>query len=66
MSSRHRLAVFLVASASFLADNLIAFLIVESLIDGHMLIESTDDIITSSILSSVLQVFLLGQMLTQS
>ena len=49
MSSRHRLMVFLVAEASFIANNLTAFLIVESLIDGYMLIASTDDIVTLSL-----------------
>ena len=49
MSSRHRLMVFLVAAVSFIADNLTAFLIVEILIKGYMLIASTDAIVTSSI-----------------
>ena len=49
MSSRHRLMVFLVAAVSFLADNITDFLIFEILIEGYMLIASTDAIVTSSI-----------------
>ena len=40
---------FLGAAVSFLAKNLTAFLIVEILIDGYMLIASTDAIVTSSL-----------------
>ena len=43
MSYSHRLMVFLVAAVSLLANNLTAFLVVASLIDGYMLIASTDD-----------------------
>ena len=48
-SSRHRLMVFLAVAVSFLAKNLTAFLIVESLIDRYILIASTDTIVTSSL-----------------
>ena len=48
MSSRHKLMVFLVAAVSFLANNLAAFLIIASLIDGYTLIAPTDGIVTSS------------------
>ena len=41
--------VFLVAAVSFLAKNITAFLIVESFIDGYMLIASTDAIVASSL-----------------
>ena len=41
--------VFLVAMVSVLAKNLTAFLIFASLIEGYMLIESTDTIVTSSL-----------------
>ena len=41
--------VFLVAVVSFLENNLTAFLIVESFIDGYMLIASTDTIVTLSL-----------------
>ena len=41
--------VFLVAVVIFLANNLTVFLIVESLIDGYMLIASTDAIVNSSL-----------------
>ena len=49
MSSMHRLMVLLVAEASFIANNLTAFLIDEILIEGYMLIASTDDIVTLSL-----------------
>ena len=39
--------VFLVAVLSFLANNISAFLIVESFIKGYMLISSTDAIVAS-------------------
>ena len=55
--------VVLVADVSFLAKNLTDFLIVESLIDWYMLIESTGATITLSLFSSVLQVFPLGRMI---
>ena len=45
--SGHRLMFFLVAMVSFLAKNLTDFLIFESFIDGYMLIESIEDIVTS-------------------
>ena len=41
--------VFLVAAVSFLAENLTAFLIAESLIDRYMLIVSTGATFTLSI-----------------
>ena len=44
--------VFLVAAVIFLAKNLTAFLIVESFIEGYMLIASTDTIATSSLFTS--------------
>ena len=40
--------VFLVADEIFHAKNLTAFLIVDILIDGNMLIASTDDIVAPS------------------
>ena len=49
MSSRHTLIVLLVAAVSFLANNLTTFLIVEILIDGYILIASTDSIVLSYI-----------------
>ena len=52
MSSRHRLIVFLIAAVIFLANNITAFLIVEGLIEGYMLIASTDAIVTSSLFIS--------------
>ena len=39
--------VFLVASVIFLAKNLTAFLIVDSLIEGYILIASTESIVIS-------------------
>ena len=39
--------VFLVAVVSFLANNLTASMIIETLINGYMLIASTDTIVTS-------------------
>ena len=44
--------VFLVAAVIFLAKNLTAFLIVESFIEGYMLIASTDTIVTLSLFIS--------------
>ena len=44
--------VFLVAAVSFTAKNLTAFLIVESLIEGYMLIAPTHAIVTSSLFTS--------------
>ena len=44
--------VFLVATVSFLANNLTAFLVVESLIEGYMAISPTYAIVTLSILNS--------------
>ena len=44
--------ILLVAAVSFLAKNLTEFLIFESLIEGYMLIESTDAIVTSSLFTS--------------
>ena len=38
--------VFLVSVVSFLAENFTAFLIVASLMDGYILITSTDAIVT--------------------
>ena len=52
MSSRQKLRVFLVSLVIFLAKYLTYFLIVASLIDGYMLIASTDAIVTSSIFTS--------------
>ena len=52
VSSRQRLMVFLVSLVSFLVKYLTAFLIVASLMDGYMLIVSTDAIVTSSIFTS--------------
>ena len=52
MSSRQRLMGFLVFLESFLAKYLIAFLIVASLMNGYMLIASTDAIVTSSLFTS--------------
>ena len=52
MSSRHRLIVFLIAAVIFLAKNITAFLIVEGLIEGYMLIASTDTIVHLSIFTS--------------
>ena len=46
MRSRQRLIVFLVAVVSFLEKNITAFLIVDRLMDGYMVKESTDDIVT--------------------
>ena len=48
----HRLMFFLVAAASFLAKNLAAFLIVESLLEGYMFIASTDAILTLFLFTS--------------
>ena len=53
MSSRHRLMVFLVSVVSFLAKNLTAFLVVASLMDGYILIASTDAIVTSSLFTFI-------------
>ena len=44
--------VFLVSAVMFLAKNLTAFLIVGSVIEGYMLIASTDSIVISSLLNS--------------
>ena len=44
--------VFLVADVTFLANNLTAFMIVDSLIGEYMLIPSTDAIFTSSLCST--------------
>ena len=55
MSSRNRLMVFLVSAIRFIAKNLAAFLIVESLIEGYMLIASTDAIVTSSLFTLVIR-----------
>ena len=44
--------VFLVSTVSFIAKNITAFLIVESFIEGYMLIASTDTIATSSLFTS--------------
>ena len=44
--------VFLVATVSFIAQNITAFLIVESFIEGYMLIASTDAIVTLSLFTS--------------
>ena len=65
MNSRKILMVFLVATVSFLKNNLTDFLIVDCLIEGYVLIASTDAIVTSSRLSLtlVIQVFPLGWML---
>ena len=52
MSSRHKLIVFLVAAVSFLTKNLTTFLIVESFIEGCILIASTDDIVSLSLFTS--------------
>ena len=52
ISSRHRLMVLLVVAVSFIAKNLTDFLIVESFIEGYMLIASTDAIVTSSLFTS--------------
>ena len=41
--------IFLVAAVIFLANNLTSFFIVESFIDGYMLIASTDDIVALSL-----------------
>ena len=46
MSSRKILMVLLVAAVRFLAKNITDFLIVASLIEGYMLIASTDAIAT--------------------
>ena len=47
MRSKQRLIFFLVSLVSFLVKNLTAFFIVASLIDGYILIASTDAIVTS-------------------
>ena len=52
ISSRHRLTFFLVVAVSFIAKNLTEFLIVESFIEGYMLIASTDAIVTLSLFTS--------------
>ena len=44
--------IFLVAVVSYLTKNITAILIVESFIDGYMLIASTDAIVTSSLFNS--------------
>ena len=44
--------VYLVSAVSFLAKNITAFLIVESFMDGYILIASTDAIVTSSLFIS--------------
>ena len=49
MSSSQRLIVFLFDTVSFLAKNLAYFLIAENLIEGCMLIESTDYIFILSL-----------------
>ena len=43
--------VFLVAAVMFLVNNLAAFLVFVSFIEGYMLIASTNDIITPSLLN---------------
>ena len=53
MSSRHRLMVFLVAAVIFLAKNITAFLIVNSLVERCMLIASNDTIVTLSLFTSI-------------
>ena len=53
MSSKHILVVFLVAVVSFLVKNLTAFLIVEILIEGYMLIASTETIVSSYLFTSI-------------
>ena len=45
ISSKYRLIVFLVASVIPFDNNLTAFLIVASLVEGYMLIESIDAIV---------------------
>ena len=52
MISRHILVVFLVAVVIFIVKNITAFLIVESLIEGYMLIASTDTIVSSYFFTS--------------
>ena len=53
MRSKQRLIVFLVSLVSFLAKYLIAFLIVASFIDGHMLIASTYVIVPPSLFNPI-------------
>ena len=52
MSSRHILMVLLVAAVIFLAKNLTAFFIVESFIEGYMLIASNEATINLSLFTS--------------
>ena len=65
MSYRHKLMVFLVAMVSSLENNLTAFLIVESCIQGLMLITSTDAIVTLSLFTYSSSGISLGYMLRQ-
>ena len=53
MRSKHRLIVFLVSLVSFLAKNLTAFFILASMIEGYILIASTDAIIASYFFNTV-------------
>ena len=53
--------VFLVSVLSVLAKNLTAFLIVASLIEEYMLIATTDAIVTSSLNTFFLPIFLSGR-----
>ena len=52
MSSRQRLIVLLFAAVIFLAKHFTTFLTVGSLIEGYMLIVSTDAIVNSSLFNS--------------
>ena len=49
MSSKQRLVVFLVNDVSIFVKNITAFLVVAGLIEGYMLITSTDAIVSSSL-----------------
>ena len=53
MNPKHRLMIFLVAVVIFLANNLTAFLIVESLNEVYTLIASTDAKVTSSLFTYI-------------
>ena len=53
MRSKQRLIVFLVSLVSVLEKYLTAFLIVASLIEGYILITSTDAIVTPSFFNPI-------------
>ena len=52
MISKNKLIIFLVAAVDFQEEKFTAFMIVASLIDGYMLTQSTDAIVTVSLFIS--------------